>query len=104
MATSSQVMSASQSTCHTAWSLTACTLAPAARRTEFDTSHIIDKLSFGVEYPGMKNPLDVTRVSRHNIRNPEGRTGAYQYFLKVEAQFYIFCSPLTAWETRGWLV
>ena len=129
--------------------------------TEFDTSHVIDKLSFGAEYPGahapeptwrgacawmeyalciakagaetrkskisslcaargfasheecllmwatlscfpwlksccgtmssldapccagMKNPLDRVRVPRHNPRNVEGRTGAYQYFLKV---------------------
>ena len=32
---------------------------------------------------GMKNPLDRVRVPRHNPRNVEGRTGAYQYFLKV---------------------
>lgn len=49
----------------------------------FDTSHIIDKLSFGVEYPGMTNPLDRTRVSKQNTRNPSGLPGAYQYFLKV---------------------
>ena len=53
--------------------------------TEFDTSHIIDKLSFGVEYPGMTNPLDKARVSKQNTRNPAGRAGAYQYFLKVAA-------------------
>ena len=57
--------------------------------TEFDTSHIIDKLSFGVEYPGMTNPLDKTRVSKQNTRNPAGRAGAYQYFLKVAA-----CLPI----------
>lgn len=51
--------------------------------TQFDTSHVIDKLSFGVEYPGMTNPLDKTRVSTQNTRNPQGRAGAYQYFLKV---------------------
>lgn len=34
---------------------------------------------------GMKNPLDRVRVPRHNPRNVEGRTGAYQYFLKVRA-------------------
>jgi len=111
--------------------------------TEFDTSHVIDKLSFGAEYPGaaacardaptlaplargccvtpgtaaggpgpagqadaaparptnpagrvkpageragMKNPLDRVRVPRHNPRNVEGRTGAYQYYLKARAR------------------
>ena len=53
------------------------------RGLEFDTSHIIDKLSFGLEYPGMTNPLDKTRVSKQNTRNPAGRAGAYQYFLKA---------------------
>ncbi|KAK9834138.1 hypothetical protein WJX81_001409 [Elliptochloris bilobata] len=56
--------------------------------TEFDTSHVIDKLSFGAEYPGMKNPLDRVRVPRHNPRNVEGRTGAYQYFLKIVPTIY----------------
>ena len=56
-----------------------------ACRTEFDTSHIIDKLSFGVEYPGMTNPLDLTRKPRVNPYNPEGQTGAYQYYLKVRS-------------------
>ena len=53
------------------------------RGLEFDTSHVIDKLSFGMEYPGMTNPLDKTRVSKENTRNPAGRAGAYQYFLKA---------------------
>lgn len=54
------------------------------RDTQFDTSHVIDKLSFGVEYPGMTNPLDKTTISKSNTRNPAGRPGAYQYFLKVQ--------------------
>ena len=53
------------------------------RTTEFDTSHTIHQLSFGLFYPGQKNPLDGTRVLRYNKHNPEGVTGAYQYFLKV---------------------
>ena len=53
------------------------------RDVVFDTSHIIDKLSFGVEYPGMANPLDKTRITKENVRNPAGLPGAYQYFLKV---------------------
>ncbi len=70
--------------------------------TEFDTSHIIDKLSFGVEYPGMTNPLDKTRVSKQNTRNPAGRAGAYQYFLKVTAHLpackgRLQCNAVTPW-------
>jgi len=34
----------------------------------------------------MKNPLDRVRVPRHNPRNVEGRTGAYQYYLKARAR------------------
>lgn len=49
----------------------------------FDLSHRIDKLSFGHEYPGMANPLDRVQVAKHNTRNPQGLSGAYQYFLKV---------------------
>ena len=56
------------------------------RDVVFDTSHIIDKLSFGVEYPGMANPLDRTRITKENVRNPAGLPGAYQYFLKVAVQ------------------
>jgi hypothetical protein len=38
------------------------------------------------ERAGMKNPLDRVRVPRHNPRNVEGRTGAYQYYLKARAR------------------
>jgi hypothetical protein len=44
-----------------------------------DFSHTIHKLSFGKAYPGMKNPLDGTKVNRHD----QGATGMYQYFVKV---------------------
>ena len=50
----------------------------------FDTSHRIDKLSFGKPYPGIKNPLPGITVPRRNSKNPEGKPGAYQYFLKVK--------------------
>jgi hypothetical protein len=56
------------------------------RGKDFDTSHVIDKLSFGREYPGMKNPLDGTRVARRtdaDLLAGAAPTGAYQYFLKV---------------------
>ena len=51
--------------------------------TEFDTSHTLHHLAFGEEYPGMTNPLDKVVVHRINSHNPSGRTGMYQYFLKV---------------------
>ena len=56
--------------------------------TEFDTSHTVNHLSFGEDYPGMKNPLDKVRVAKFNVHNPDGRTGMYQYFLKVRATAY----------------
>lgn len=47
-------------------------------------SHVVNKLSFGKEYPGMKNPLDqVTKVTSGHA------SGAmYHYFLKVVPTFY----------------
>ncbi|KAH9106187.1 hypothetical protein AeMF1_018147 [Aphanomyces euteiches] len=51
----------------------------------FDNTHKIKKLTFGDEYPNMKNPL--------NLRNktlPDGQRGAYQYFLKVVSTDYYF--------------
>lgn len=53
---------------------------------EFDVSHTIHKLSFGEDYPGMKNPLDGVKVAKSNPQNPQGKTGAYQYFLKVSSR------------------
>lgn len=53
--------------------------------TEFDTSHTVNHLSFGQDYPGMTNPLDNVRVPKFNLHNPDGRTGMYQYFLKVRS-------------------
>ena len=52
---------------------------------EFDVSHTVHKLSFGKEYPGMKNPLDGVLVPKMNAHNPMGKTGTYQYFLKVRS-------------------
>ncbi len=59
--------------------------------TEFDISHKIHKLSFGHVYPGMHNPLDHIDVPRINPRNPEGSTGMYQYFLKVNLTTMCVC-------------
>jgi len=51
----------------------------------FNLTHSIHKLSFGKEYPGMKNPLDgVTKVWLSG-----GHASAmYQYFIKVVPTFY----------------
>lgn len=62
-------------------------LVPFRGKT-FDTSHTIKKLSFGHEYPGMRNPLDGTRVAKPTPADVLGgarphNSGAYQYFLKV---------------------
>ncbi|KAL0488296.1 endoplasmic reticulum-golgi intermediate compartment protein [Acrasis kona] len=48
----------------------------------FNTSHIIHSLGFGVEYPGIQNPLDGT-----NKMIPEG-SGLFQYFIKVVPTIY----------------
>ncbi len=45
-------------------------------------SHIIHKLSFGTQYPGMKNPLDGIRAPAKGP-TPDEPVGMYQYFLKV---------------------
>lgn len=55
---------------------------------EFDISHTIHKLSFGEDYPGRENPLNGVIVPKVNAHNREGKTGAYQYFLKVVPTIY----------------
>ncbi|XP_022105808.1 endoplasmic reticulum-Golgi intermediate compartment protein 3-like [Acanthaster planci] len=49
---------------------------------KFNMSHHIQQLSFGVEYPGMDNPLDRTLVT-----DRRGST-MYQYFIKVVPTTY----------------
>ena len=51
---------------------------------DFDFSHTIHKLTFGEGYPGMKNPLDGVTISQQGPRNPTGRPGMFQYFLRVK--------------------
>ncbi|OQS00917.1 golgi family protein [Achlya hypogyna] len=51
----------------------------------FDNSHTIHMLTFGQEYPNMKNPLN-KRVKHLGA----GKRGAYQYFLKVVSTDYSF--------------
>ena len=50
---------------------------------DFDFSHTIHQLTFGEGYPGMKNPLDGITISQQGPRNPTGRPGMFQYFLRV---------------------
>ena len=52
--------------------------------THFDVSHTVNALSFGKSYPGMRNPLDKVNARMLHNQNPEGKTGMFQYFLKVE--------------------
>ena len=51
----------------------------------FDTSHVINTLSFGEPFPGQTNPLDT--VSR-NIDIHKSKTGVYQYYIKVIPTLY----------------
>lgn len=50
---------------------------------KMDFSHTVHKLSFGLNYPGMKNPLDNVKVKQAQLTSAEDGTGMYQYFLKV---------------------
>ncbi len=52
---------------------------------DFDFSHTIHKLTFGESYPGMKNPLDGITINQQGPRNPTGRPGMFQTFLRVRA-------------------
>jgi len=47
------------------------------KNMKFNLSHTIHRLSFGLEFPGVINPLDNT------VRQSEKTHGMYQYFLKV---------------------
>ncbi|OQS07834.1 cysteinyl-tRNA synthetase, partial [Thraustotheca clavata] len=51
----------------------------------FDNSHTIHTLTFGKEYPNMKNPLN-DRFKHLGL----GKRGAFQYFLKVVSTDYTF--------------
>ena len=62
-------------------------LQPFAGEQPFDFTHKINKLAFGIEYPGMRNPLDGLNVKQKPLPIkkigdlPAG--GTYQYYLKV---------------------
>eukprot|EP00878_Enallax_costatus_P025435 GHUV01027212.1.p1 GENE.GHUV01027212.1~~GHUV01027212.1.p1 ORF type:complete len:168 (+),score=52.51 GHUV01027212.1:399-902(+) len=66
-------------------------MAPFVDKT-LDFSHRIHSLSFGKQYPGMRNPLDgVMQVAPKKPSDAQGKkpTGMYQYFLKVVPTDYI---------------
>eukprot|EP00756_Hemistasia_phaeocysticola_P013800 Hpha_TRINITY_DN15304_c0_g2::TRINITY_DN15304_c0_g2_i1::g.89562::m.89562/K20367/ERGIC3, ERV46; endoplasmic reticulum-Golgi intermediate compartment protein 3 len=44
----------------------------------FNTSHVIHKLAFGKEFPGMVSPLD-----GRSHRLPDGDSGLFQFFIKI---------------------
>eukprot|EP01062_Namystynia_karyoxenos_P074261 TRINITY_DN71134_c0_g1_i1.p1 TRINITY_DN71134_c0_g1~~TRINITY_DN71134_c0_g1_i1.p1 ORF type:complete len:418 (+),score=146.60 TRINITY_DN71134_c0_g1_i1:97-1254(+) len=46
--------------------------------SSFNTSHVIHKLGFGTEFPGLVNPLD---GRKHLL--PRGESGLFQFYLKV---------------------
>eukprot|EP00798_Chlamydomonas_sp_ICE-L_P025639 gene25639-11297_t len=54
---------------------------------EMDFTHTITKLSFGPDYPGMKNPLDGLRV-KSKSQGGKDASGMYQYFVKVVPTLY----------------
>ena len=69
-------------------------LTPFIGEKPFDLSHTIHRLAFGIEYPGMKNPLDGHKVRQKPlpIQTMEGGIpagGAYQYYLKVVPTKYV---------------
>eukprot|EP00899_Mesostigma_viride_P021693 jgi/Mesvir1/29525/Mv07020-RA.1 len=50
---------------------------------DFNVSHVINKLSFGADFPGVMNPLDGAKYMQEQR---EG--GMYQYFIKVVPTIY----------------
>lgn len=51
--------------------------------TQFNMSHMINQLSFGMEYPGMENPLDNVKVT--DVKG----SSMYQYFVKIVPTTYL---------------
>ena len=68
-------------------------LAPFTDKN-FDMSHIINELSFGQPYPGIKNPLNGITVEQKSLQNPSGNTGMFQYFLRVPISTTPILPPL----------
>lgn len=55
----------------------------ALRQEEYNVSHVIRRLSFGADYPGIVNPLDGTSKSYS-----QGGNAMFQYFTKVVPTVY----------------
>mmetsp|Transcript_83 Transcript_83/g.185 ORF Transcript_83/g.185 Transcript_83/m.185 type:complete len:388 (-) Transcript_83:488-1651(-) len=55
---------------------------------KFDLSHTVNKLSFGADIPGVRNPLDGAVVDQRSDAMAQGQTGMFQYFLKVVPSAY----------------
>eukprot|EP00033_Pygsuia_biforma_P000987 GCRY01001131.1.p1 GENE.GCRY01001131.1~~GCRY01001131.1.p1 ORF type:complete len:375 (-),score=59.55 GCRY01001131.1:102-1226(-) len=55
----------------------------------FDFSHTINQLSFGKEYPGLRNPLD------NVVRNAKSGNMMYQYYLEIVPTTYVFNDGIT---------
>lgn len=49
---------------------------------KFNVSHVVNKLSFGADFPGVSNPLDGI------ARRQKDEAGMYQYFIKVVPTMY----------------
>jgi hypothetical protein len=52
----------------------------------YDSSHTINSLAFGPDYPGLINPLDNTKQSIYDHRG--ARTAHFQYFVKIVPVVY----------------
>jgi hypothetical protein len=63
---------------------------------EIDFRHVVDKFSFGPEFPGAVNPLE-------GVQRREERSGVYQYFMKVVPTTYTtsraFLGGLLRWNS-----
>ena len=58
-------------------------LIPFGDNRNFNMSHTINKLSFGHDYPGSRNPLDGATMTSNRF------SLAYKYFLKVVPTQYV---------------
>jgi hypothetical protein len=80
-------------------------LAPFAGEKPFDFSHEINKLAFGLEYPGLRNPLDGHKVKQKSpsftkLENDVPAGGTFQYFLKVVPTKYTTTGNSTIYSNQ----
>lgn len=72
-------------------------LAPFQGR-KLDFSHTVNSLSFGQQFPGMRNPLDKAKAPPgEGPHGDEAVVGAFSYFLKVVPTIY---TPLKGGEVH----